>query len=368
MDYLENPFTPTFGEAPLHLAGRRGLLGNLNRAYGRLARDPFLTTLVSGARGTGKTSLLTVAAEHAEKLGWVSANVSAVPGMLEDILERAQEGAAHLVAVDDREPKITGLSVGQLFGVELEYQTSPQGNWRSRMNRLFSALEATQTGLLITVDEVRPELDEMIHLAATYQHFVREKKHVALLMAGLPHNVSQLLQDKSVSFLRRAKQTTLGRISDSDIETALHKTVQSGGRSMNEDAVARALEAIDGFPFMMQLVGYHAWEQAIGQSITEHDVLRGTALATADMKQEVLAASWRGLSGKDREFLTAMLPDKNESTIETIAARLGVNRSYAAQYKYRLLEQGLIEEPETSVVTFALPVLREYVAERQEKN
>ena len=56
MDYLKNPFTPTFGEAPLHLAGRRGLLGNLNRAYGRLARDPFLTTLVSGARGTGKTS------------------------------------------------------------------------------------------------------------------------------------------------------------------------------------------------------------------------------------------------------------------------------------------------------------------------
>lgn len=44
--------------------------------------------------------------------------------------------------------------------------------------------------MLFTVDEVDPTLDEMVQLAAFYQHFVREGRKVALLMAGLPHNIS----------------------------------------------------------------------------------------------------------------------------------------------------------------------------------
>ena len=44
--------------------------------------------------------------------------------------------------------------------------------------------------VLFSVDEVDPTLDEMVQLAAFYQHFVREGRKVAPLMAGLPHNIS----------------------------------------------------------------------------------------------------------------------------------------------------------------------------------
>ena len=53
--------------------------------------------------------------------------------------------------------------------------------------------------MLFTVDEVDPTLDEMVQLAAFYQHFVREGRKVALLMAGLPHNVFAQQQDRVVS-------------------------------------------------------------------------------------------------------------------------------------------------------------------------
>jgi hypothetical protein len=42
-----------------------------------------------------------------------------------------------------------------------------------------------------------------------FQHFVWERREVALLLAGLPQQVSALLRDKQVSFLRRAFQHRL---------------------------------------------------------------------------------------------------------------------------------------------------------------
>ena len=53
--------------------------------------------------------------------------------------------------------------------------------------------------MLITVDEVTPAVDEMITLAATYQHFVIGHRRVALIM-GLPYNVDGLVHHPSVSF------------------------------------------------------------------------------------------------------------------------------------------------------------------------
>ena len=68
--------------------------------------------------------------------------------------------------------------------------------------------------------QLDPNLEELIDFSATFQHFVREDRKVALFMAGLPGNVSALLSDKSVSFLRRAAQHQRGRIEDADITDA----------------------------------------------------------------------------------------------------------------------------------------------------
>lgn len=61
----ENPFTPAFGEVPLYMAGRDGVLRSMARAFERQGRAPELTTLILGARGTGKTALLARIAEDA---------------------------------------------------------------------------------------------------------------------------------------------------------------------------------------------------------------------------------------------------------------------------------------------------------------
>lgn len=80
----KNPFTPTFGIVPAHLAGRRGVLKDMRQAFENGLGDPNLSTILIGARGTGKTALLSCIADEAQQRGWIVVNVAAGKGMLED--------------------------------------------------------------------------------------------------------------------------------------------------------------------------------------------------------------------------------------------------------------------------------------------
>ena len=85
MEYLENPFTPSFGEVPAHLAGRQQIIRDLDRAFLSQRRRPELTSIFSGARGTGKTALMSSLATRAESHGWIAVKTTALPGMLEEL-------------------------------------------------------------------------------------------------------------------------------------------------------------------------------------------------------------------------------------------------------------------------------------------
>lgn len=356
-----NPFTPSFGSEPLVLAGRRDIIQGMHRAFENGPGDPRLTSIIVGARGTGKTALLNIIPGFAAEYGWVCVNVTALPGMLEDMYQRAAAEVSELEG-PARTSRLTGLTFGGGLGATWETPEQELGNWRTRMYGVLDALEKNGAGLLFTIDEVTPTLDEMVHFASVYQHFIREGRRVALLMAGLPNNVSSLLSDESSSFLRRSKQFHLGRIDDADIAFAFRQTVLGGGRSMRPDALARAVEVSEGFPYMMQLVGFHMWESsANAQFISADDVECGVQMARYDMRDGVYRSTMNELSNKDLEFLQAMIADERESRMADIARRMGVSASYASQYRLRLIDQGVIGERGRGRVWFDIPGFDAYV-------
>lgn len=233
------------------------------------------------------------------------------------------------------------------------------------MEDILDALAEHDVGLLITVDEVKPDLAEMVQLASTYQHFVGEDRKVALFMAGLPSKVSSLVSDESISFLRRACRRNFGRIADADVAETLRATIEEGGRIIGDEALNVAVEAIDGFPYMMQLVGFRAWAQhPVEEEITLQDVRRGIEGAQRDFRERVLDATYYDLSAGDMRLLEAMLVDSKESRLSDLAERMGESSSYVSTYKKRLIEQGVIGEKGRSVVAFELPGMREYLVER----
>ena len=361
----ENPFTPSFGEIPLYMAGRQSVIDDVVRSFESARRRPELTTLFSGARGTGKTTILSLLANKAEERGWVTVGVTALPGMLDEIETETRRNASHLIE-GESSLRLTGMEVAHVGS--LSFEGKPQRTtWRSRMNAILDELDEHETGLLITVDEVNPSNDEMIQLATTYQHFVREGRRVSLLMAGLPHNISSLLNDKTASFLRRAQSVQLGRIPDYEVEEALLKTIRSGGRSADQKGVDYAVRIIGGFPFMLQLVGYRAWNvNENSPVITFDDFEHGAAIARKEMQERILESTYRELSNGDVAFLAAMLEDPDESSVAELAHRLGKSSSSASQQRRRLLDAGIIGERRRGIVAFEMPFFREFLQERVE--
>ncbi len=362
-----NPFTPDFGEVPTHLAGRARFLRGIERALVDEGRRPELTTILSGPRGIGKTTLLAIVSESAGERGWLSVDTTARKGMLDDIEIQTARKAAHLLPSSGK-THLSGIGVPGMVELELErVSEKPKSNWRSRMTTILDELGANDTGLLITVDEVDPELDELEELVTVYQHFVREGRKAALVMAGLPSRVHGLLDGRSSSFLRRAQLEELGPVPDADIETALRQTVESSGRSVAEKALREAVSTIGGFPYLLQLVGFRAWDVDPRDSEITPEAMRiGIRQGKSELETRIFSATWRDLSGNDRKFLEAMLPDESESHIADVRERLGWSSSLAAQYRTRLIQAGIIGQRGRGVVGFELPYFREYLEKQLE--
>ncbi len=359
-----NPFTPEFGSVPLVMAGRQNIRREFLEAFEQGRGNPNLSSILVGPRGSGKTALLSYLANEASSQGWMGVNAVAMPGMLEDIYqqtclacERAFGNKAKGIS------RLTGIGVGP---VSASWSAAPvqEQNWRTRMEELIEELQNADLGLLITVDEAVASLDEMVSLAAIYQLFVREQKRVSLVMAGLPHNISGLLNDRSVSFLRRAQRHMLGTIADADVRNAFSETAAIGGRKATKGALDACVQAIGGYPYMLQLVGFRSWQASeLHNEISLADARQGIRDAREDFTRRILAPTYRELSDIDLRFVEAMLADSRESRIADIAGRMGVESRYASKYRSRLLAAGVIEQVSRGVVHFALPGFREFATQ-----
>ena len=365
MTEFKNPFTPSFGEIPAHVAGRTQIIADISKALSKKSRSPELTSLFSGARGTGKTTLLSILANKAEGLGWISVNVTALPGMLDDIEVSLTQAVSHLSS-ESGNKHITGVQLAGVGGISISEPTPAKTNWRSRVAKIMDDLSATETGLFLTVDEIDPQLPELVELVAIYQHFVREGRKVALMMAGLPGKISSIQSDKTVSFLRRAQVFTLGRINDFDVRDALVRTINENGRKAEEKGLQEAVAAIAGFPFLLQLVGYRSWNiNPTIDVISEKDFREGIAIAKVEMKSRILDATYREFSEGDNKFVRAMLKDEDETKTSDIGERLGWSSSQVAQYRRRLIEAGVIGYRGRGRVGFELPYFREFLLENE---
>lgn len=354
-----NPFTPIFGKVPPYFAGRDRLISDFSTAFAEEESNPLLFSLISGPRGTGKTALLYYLTDMAREHGWIGVKASAISGMLTDILQRALAAAEHLI--DAESPRFTSLGISSLFSVSWENPKPDMPNWRSRMTFLLDQLAEHDAGLVIAVDEVKATA-EMIELVSVFQHFIGEGRKVALLMAGLPHDVSQLLSHEDISFLRRASFIKLENASVAEASVALRRTIEDHRRTIDPDALDYAAAASFGYPYLIQLIGFRMWAcDPFEKNITLRDAHDGVLLARDEYTHSVLVATYNGLSAKDVSFLEAMLPDEGPSSMKDIAERMGVAANYASKYRSRLTEQGIIGARGRSAVGVDLPFFKEFV-------
>lgn len=363
MARVTNPFRPTAGATPPLLVGRDAQLDEFAESIENGPGAPGMLTLVTGARGVGKTVMLTELGEIARRDGWVVIDETATTGVLARIADAADQHRTELGRPD--RPRVSGFGLAKAANISLDLPARPNHSWRQRLQGLLDVVEARETGVLITIDEVHAmDRDDLRQLAADMQHLVREDRWIAVAMAGLPSAITDLLNDDVATFLRRAERVQLDDVAVADVRDSLATTFHNTGRTLDDASLDRAAEATGGYPFMIQLVGYHLWRRADPDGvITPAAVTTGIDAARVRLGSLVHETSLADLSSVDRTILAAMATDDGPTRVGDIATRIGRDASYVSVYRERLLKAGVIKAPRYGYVDFALPHLRDYLRE-----
>lgn len=368
----KNPFTATVGKTPLVLAGRDEYLHDFDAAIQDGPGSHERISIITGQRGVGKTVLLNEFEEVAKAHTWHVISETTTRGFNDRIRDRA----FNLLQELSSEPKRRLSSVNTpWFGLATEPVSgfSPTPTLRSVLDELLgrqAEIDARHNqepvGLLITLDELHyAHMDEIIEFGTTVQHLVREDREIAVAMAGIPGAIKPLLAADEgrnpVTFLRRANRIETGMVSIEEVRRALEETTAQVGVTWSSDALDTASMATGGYPFMIQLVGQHAFRNLSGSKIDEDAVSLGIGAARRKLGQLVHEPSIADLSEVDRTFLTAMSTDDGPSRMSDIAARMGVDAQYAGTYRKRLIDAEMIRPTSHGYVDYELPYMREYL-------
>lgn len=366
-----NPFKPSAGHTPPLLIGRDEDIDDFIEGLDNGPGAPARLMRITGARGVGKTVLLTEFATIARERGWNVIRESASKGLASRLITKLQPNrsqGSHGFSINPSF-NVAGIAGGSLG--EFHYESSQQMplTLSEAMRRRIVELEKHGNGLLIEIDEAQAaDRDDMIAISNAAQEMNIENRDYALVFAGLPSMSSKWLNNDATTFMRRADPHMLDDVPLDEVAEAFTDTFGESGMSISGESLRKAAEATYGYPFMIQLVGYHIWRMANRRHpgdpiVNDDDAEQGIAKALTRLGDTVHGPELDTLSPVDKTYLLAMAQDDGPSSTSEIAERMGKGVGYAGTYRARLLEAQVIEESGYGRVDFAIPYLREYLRE-----
>lgn len=357
-------FAPAFGNRPSQLVGRDSVMQDFMDGIKQPAGNRKRSILLLGQRGSGKTVLLWEFAELARQNGYVVANpTTAGDHLLQRVIEKIQDSGERLISGGNS--KLEGGSIGALgFSVGLQFsREQEERSFHNKLSKLCAQLNTRGKGVLILIDEAQSNNAEIRQLVTAYQELIGEGADIALVMAGLPSAVSELLNDSVLTFLNRAHRITLDPLAISDVHAYFRQSFAKLHVNISNDLCKHAASATHGSPYLLQLIGHNIVARAQDDPLSDADIQQAIEDANEDFKIDVCKTTLKQLSDKDIEFLRAMAVDEKESKVADIAKRMGVSVDYAQKYRRRTIDAGVIRASRRGYVEFAITLLPEYLRE-----
>jgi len=375
---LENPFRPGFNEPPKELAGRETVLEDLREAIEVAALDGRTPrpTLLTGARGVGKTVLLAEAGTIAGlRFGWPRVHVEMRPETpftpdLIDAIARANELLEQAPSKRAlRTESVTVRAGVPGVGGEIRFARTAEVDPTTTLRPALTALAELATrlgcGVVLTLDEVHlAARRELAALAALLQEGTGERWPFVVVLAGLP---LMRAPEHSVTYLERGAWHELGMLSREDTVRALRLPADAGGRPMDEDAAVILAEACGGYPFAVQLYGHYAWRASSGQE-TIDATAANAALPRAhqELERGLYASRWTAASPSQKRYLLSLATvaaTGAPTTARALADELGRTPKQLSSVRDELIKQGTLTV-EGDELRFTIPGMSAFVLSR----
>jgi hypothetical protein len=364
-----SPFSPGYGRRPLVFGGHEEELSELRAVFETLDFGENQSVLISGLRGSGKTSMLTQLQDTARENHWLVISDDASTGLMGRVMDSTIPSLLSELAPESRK-RLTGLGIWQLNAQweYLERNREVKPLLRRDLVALSNVLDANagHAGVLITIDEVssgKARLRELSRFALEVSHAIQDGANVMIAFAGIKVDLEALLnQEEHTTFLRRSRELDFRRLSPNETRHVLAESIRIGGKTIAPEALNLLVSISQGYPYLVQLAGDFAWRSGnTSKEISLADAKAAQGRAITAVEQRVISRVYKDLSEMDQRFVEAMAVDQGRSKISDIVKRMEVSDQYVQVYKKRLIESGYVQPDGRGHVRFSLPYLGDYV-------
>jgi len=306
---------------------------------------PEQTYMITGIRGSGKTSLLTYIMKNFSLYDdWIVIDLNDEKDMLESLASELYENikVKSLFVKKELSFSFNGITF------KLEGET-PIPSVETLIKRLLDRIKNKNKKVLITVDEVVNN-EYMKIFVKTYQSLIRLDYPVFLLMTGLYDNINKLQDDKSLTFLYRAPKIYMNSLSLIQV-SLFYKNILK----ISEEESIKLAKLTNGYAYAYQVLGYLV-EKEENHKLTQ-TVLDNYKMYLSEMVYEKIYSE---LSKKEQEILNSFNTNE-EIEIKTILKRINKDFSYFSVYRDRLIKKGIIESPTYGTIKFSLPLFNDFL-------
>ena len=339
-----NPFTLMFGKEPYLKIKREQIISEIDIDF----LSPLPTSqvyILIGARGVGKTVLLSEIYNHFDEIdNWIVADVNPHRNILEDLGAILYEKGKtkKLFLKSEFSISFKGLS----FSIEGK---EPVSSISSVIERMMTYLKKHNKKILITLDEAvsNDRVKEFVH---DFQSYVRKGYPIYLVMTGLYENVSNLQNDKSLTFLYRAPKILLEPLDMIAIKNSYRDVLKVDEKTAKELAVLTS-----GYGFGYQLLGHLFYN---------HRAIDSTLLDEYDKQLRINAYDkiFSSIGENEKRILYNLTKEEKRKTADILKDLSLSNKEYSV-YRERLIQKGLVISRQHGYLSLSLPRFKQYLLE-----
>lgn len=333
-----NPFVLNFGKVPSQYISRELIIDEITQEmFDEDAQNNCF--MLTGTRGSGKTVTMTAIEKRVlESEDWIVIRLNVERNMLESLVGKLYDSREFMTKFVDANLNLSKFGIGLNLASK-----SPVADIESALEIMLREIKKKKKKLLVSVDEVS-NTASMREFASSFQIMIREDLPIFLLMAGLYENISNLKNEKNLTFLYRTPQYEMEPLNLTLIASRYSKLF-----GIKREAAMDMAIITKGYPFAYQAMGKYVWEEA------NHEVT-DMVLAKFDeaLSHYVYKKMWSELSEKDRWFMSFIVK-KDVMPVSELLELTKQKKNEFSQYRERLRDKGLIDVSGRGIIKLRLP-------------
>lgn len=335
---MGNPFNITFGEIPTSAINRNSDIEIIKKSFIDETPDTKVY-IITGPRGSGKTTLLTQLKQDFYNEHFLTVDLNPFNPLEEQLAAKiyAQGKLAKLFLQPEFSFSFKGITFSLKGKIEIN-------NVFTLLDRMLSYLKRKKVRVLVTIDDVSSS-SNMKSFIYTYQQMIRDGYDIFFLMSGLYENISELENNKSLTFFLRVPKLILKPLNMTSIAYSYKKLLD-----LDDQKAAEYAKMTKGYAYGYQLLGSLLYKNDDNNNvITEYDI---------KLNENAYSLIWETMTNKEKEILKAMTKSED---IKELLSILNMGNGNFQTYRKRLIDKGICESNERGKISYALPRFNQFV-------